>query len=62
MAADEFKWSKVGMRATTRFFKGATTFSLNASFDPYAINVETGRRMDTLIIKTDGKLLSYIRK
>jgi len=33
-AADSLKWSPIAMRGTTRFFKGATTFSFSATFDP----------------------------
>ncbi|RLD20294.1 MAG: hypothetical protein DRI69_06625 [Bacteroidetes bacterium] len=58
-AAKEFKWSKVGMRATTRFFKGATTFSLAATFDPYSIDPETGLRVNDSYFDTEGKLLRF---
>jgi lipopolysaccharide transport LptD-like protein len=59
IAADSFQLSKVGMRATTRLFKGASTFSLSASFDPYAVNTETGRRVNEFYLKTDSKLLRF---
>jgi len=58
-AAEEFKFSRVGMRATTRFFKGATTFSLNASFDPYSIDTKTGKRVDEFYFNTEGKLMRF---
>lgn len=34
-AADTLKWSPIMMTGTTRLFKGATTFSFGASFDPH---------------------------
>lgn len=58
-AAKEFRWSKVRMRATTRFFKGATTFSLNAVFDPYSLDPETGLRIHEFYFDTEGKLLRF---
>ena len=59
IAADSFRFSRVGMRATTRFFKGATTFSLNASFDPYAYDFEENRRINEFYINTNKKLLRF---
>jgi hypothetical protein len=58
-AADSLKWSPVSLRATTRFFKKATTFSLQASWDPYDINRKTGRRINTFYLDSEGKLLRF---
>jgi hypothetical protein len=34
-AADTLKWSPISASGTTRLFKGATTFSFSATFDPH---------------------------
>ena len=57
--ADSLNWSPVSLRATTRFFKQATTFSLQAAWDPYDIDEKTGRRIDQSYWKRQGKPLRF---
>ena len=57
--ADTVHWSPVTIRATTRLFKGATTFSFNAVFDPQSIDMETGRRMAETYLSSNGRLLRF---
>lgn len=57
--ADSLKWSPVNMSGTTRFFKGATTMSVRASFDPY-ITDENGRRINQTVWSRDRKLLRFV--
>jgi lipopolysaccharide assembly outer membrane protein LptD (OstA) len=61
-AADSLKWSKVTMAGTTRLFKGATTVSVGASFDPY-IEEENEKgnlvRVNKTAWKTQGRLLRF---
>ncbi len=58
-AADSFQLSRVSLAGTTRFFKGLTTLTLNASFDPYAFDVEEGRRINKFYWDTNNKLLRF---
>ncbi len=58
IAADSFQFSKVSVRGTTRFFKGITTFSFNANYDPYGLKAN-GKRSTEYYIKTDNKLLRF---
>ncbi len=57
-AADSLKWSPVNAAGTARFFKGATTLSLRAAFDPYNVD-ENGRRINETYWRTNGKLLRF---
>lgn len=61
-ARDSLKWSMVNMSGTTRLFKGISTLSFQATFDPYSeIINENGRavRVDQFYIKETGKLLRF---
>jgi hypothetical protein len=57
--ADTIKWSPVTVRATTRILKGATTFSLNAVWDPQAVDLETGRRIAQTYRSANGRFLRF---
>ncbi len=59
LAADTLKWSRINMSGTARFFKGATTLALGATWDPYTLDEETGRRINVTSLKQDGKLLRF---
>ncbi len=59
-AADTLKWSQVSMRGTTRFFKGATTISYGALFDPYIAD-KNGRRIDRFAWKENGQPLRFVQ-
>jgi LptD protein len=58
-AADSFQLSRVRMNGTTRLFKGITTLTFSASFDPYAFDVEEGRRINKFYWDTDRKFLRF---
>lgn len=58
-AADTLKWSQIRANGTTRLFKGMTTFSAAATFDPYTTN-EDGRRMNRTSWKADRKLVRFV--
>lgn len=57
-AADSLKWSPVSMGGTTRFFKGITTLSARAVFDPYVVD-ENGRRIDRTVWRDRGAFLRF---
>lgn len=57
-AADSLKWTPVSMSGTTRLFKGMSTLSLRATFDPY-IQDENGRRINKTTWRENGKLLRF---
>lgn len=62
-AADSLKWSQVNMSGTTRFFKGMTTLSVGAIFDPYVLEAdERGflRRVNKTAWQTNGRLLEFV--
>ena len=59
-AADSLHWSPVMLRATTRLLKQATTFSLNAVWDPYDVS-ESGRRIDQFYWDNEGKPLRFVQ-
>jgi LptD protein len=59
MAADSFKWSQIAMGTGTNFFKGLTTLSVQALFDPYAKDAN-GRRLQEFALKRNGKLLNMV--
>ena len=57
-AADSLKWSQVSLNGTTRFFKGATTLTFNAVYDPYMLN-SLNQRVNTSVKSSSGKLLRF---
>jgi hypothetical protein len=59
MAADSFKFSQIAMGTGTNFFNGLTTLSVNALFDPYAVDA-VGNRRQAFSIKEKGKLLRMV--
>jgi hypothetical protein len=59
MAADSFKWSQIAMGTGTNFFKGLTTLSVSALFDPYAKDSK-GNRLQEFALKRNGKLLNMV--
>ncbi len=62
-AADSLKWSPVSMRGTTRFFKGATTLGLSATFDPLVRELDDKgiyRRVDKTTWRTNGNLVEFV--
>lgn len=58
-AADSFQLSRVQLSGTTRLFNGISTMTLGATFDPYAYDVEAGRRINKYYWDTDRKLLRF---
>jgi len=56
-AADSLKWSQVSVSGNTSFFNNITTFRANMTYDPYERDAATGRRINKLLIDTQGKLL-----
>ncbi|HMQ61462.1 MAG TPA: putative LPS assembly protein LptD [Flavilitoribacter sp.] len=63
-AADSLKWSPVSMRGTTRFFKGATTLSASAIFDPLVREKDPTsgviRRIDQTTWRAHGNLIEFV--
>lgn len=57
-AADSLKWSPVSMGGTARFFKGATTLNVRATFDPYSTDAN-GRRINEFHWRNTGKILRF---
>ncbi len=49
-AQDSFYWSRVSLSGNNSFFKGMTTMSFNATFDPY-VNVLSERTNGNLILE-----------
>lgn len=64
-AADTLKWSPISASGTTRLFKGATTFSFNATFDPH-VRIQTSptssvfRRVDRTTWRDSGKPFEFV--
>ena len=58
-AADTLKWSPINASGTARFFKGATTLSVRATWDPY-ITDEFNRRINRTNWRVNGKLLRFV--
>ena len=56
MAADSLKWSPVRMTAGTQLFKNKLNINVNATMDPYAINVN-GTKINTFNINNGGSLV-----
>ena len=62
-AADTLKWSRVNFSGTTRFFKGITTLSARAIFDPYVQEMnEFGNftRVNKSAYRQRGQLLDFV--
>ncbi|WP_143473312.1 putative LPS assembly protein LptD [Flavilitoribacter nigricans] len=62
-AADTLKWSRVNMSGTTRFFKGITTLSARAIFDPYIQERNENDvfvRVNKSAWRQRGKLLDFV--
>lgn len=57
-AADSLKWTPMNISGTTRLFKGMSTFSFRAQYDPY-ITDENGIRINRLAWKENGKVLRF---
>lgn len=57
-AADSLQWSIVSFSGTTRMFKGMTTVSLRAAFDPYQVD-DRNRRINKLRWEEERKLLRF---
>ncbi len=61
-AADSVKWSRIAGSASTRLFKGLSTLSVSANWDPHALG-ENGQRVDSLYWQTTrartGKLKPF---
>ncbi len=56
-AADSLNWSVVRVSGNTSFFNNITTFRASLNYDPYERDPATGRRINKLLVKTQGKLL-----
>lgn len=56
--ADSFNWSTVNVSGATRLFKGLSTLSLNATFDPY-IKDSLGRRLNVSMWDKNRRLLRF---
>ncbi len=56
-AADSLNWSTVNMSGNTSILNNMTTFRMNMVFDPYERDAQTGRRINKLLLDTQGKLL-----
>ncbi len=59
-AADSLKFSPVAASGTARFFKGMTTMSLGAAFDPYITDAQ-GRRINVTAWEDRRQLLRFTR-
>ena len=57
-AADSLNFSYLNGTATTRLFKGLSTFAIRARWDPYTLD-EDGRRIDKFHYAETGKLLRF---
>ncbi|UMB53864.1 LPS-assembly protein LptD [Lutibacter sp. A64] len=55
MAADSLKWSPVGVNAGTKLFKDKLTLNVNATLDPYALDIN-GKRINTFNYNNGGSL------
>jgi len=60
IAADSMQWSRLTMSGTTRLFKGLTTINIGASWDPYALDEETGKTINEFHFEDTGKLLRFL--
>lgn len=62
-AADSLKWSVINTSGTTRLFKGATTFSFQARFDPMARVIDEQNRIvrvDRTTWRESGKPFEFL--
>ncbi len=60
-AQDSFYWSRISLRANTSFFKGMSTMSFSATFDPYVnIMSSTGSRLS--LVRDPGRILNWDKK
>ncbi|HHH49909.1 MAG TPA: LPS-assembly protein LptD [Saprospiraceae bacterium] len=60
--ADSLKWSTVRASGTTRFFKGISTLSIGATWDPYIKDYSSssrGRRINTTVWKNRKRPLRF---
>lgn len=57
--ADSFRFSQIAMGTGTNLFKGLSTLSVSALFDPYGKDSK-GNRVKELAIKRNGKLLNFV--
>jgi LptD protein len=57
--ADSFRFSQIAMGTGTNLFKGLTTLSVNALFDPYGKDSK-GNRVKEFALKRNGKLLNLV--
>lgn len=58
-AADSLKWSQIGAGGTARFFKGATTMTMRAVFDPYQSN-ESGQRINETVWSESKRPVRFV--
>lgn len=56
-AADSMRWSVVSIGGNTGLFNNLSSFRFQVVMDPYDFDRTTGRRLNDLNIKTNGKLL-----
>lgn len=57
-AADSLRFSQISGTATTRLFKGLSTFAIRARWDPYTLDGD-GRRVNNFHFVETGKLLRF---
>ena len=60
IAADSLQFSPVSMTGTTRLLKGLTTITVGASWDPYALDEETGIRTNRFQFRETGSVLRFL--
>lgn len=56
-AADSLRWSTVNLSGNTSILNSMTTFRVGMTFDPYERDTKTGKRINNLLLDTQGKLL-----
>lgn len=59
-AADTLQWSVVSGSTNASLFNGISNFRIGVNFDPYDRDPKTGRRINQLYIKTQGKPLRFV--
>ncbi|NND32141.1 MAG: LPS-assembly protein LptD, partial [Saprospiraceae bacterium] len=59
--ADSLKWSIVNISGSTQLFKGLSQLNFSMVYDPYDIDYNTGRRINTLYLDSQGKFLRFDR-
>jgi hypothetical protein len=60
LTADSLKWSEVRTGGLFRLFKGVSTLTWNATFDPYIAD-ERGQRINRFMVNEKGRLLRTSR-